>query len=155
MTGMGSPPDTAQRDRVRPGSVVPGRTGGSRWTGWIVFAAVLLLLVGLLQVLQGLVALFDDDFYAVGSDALPLGADYTVWGVVHLLVGVLACLIGVGLLAGNLVARGAAVVLAGFSALANLAFLTAYPVWSLTVIAIDVLVIHAVVVHGGELESSS
>ena len=102
--------------------------------------------------MQGLVALFDDGSYAVGSDGLAVPVDYTVWGVVHLLVGTLAVLIGVGLLAGNMVARGAAVMLATFSAIANLAFLPARPVWSLLVIAIDVVVIHAVVVHGGELE---
>jgi hypothetical protein len=130
-------------------------TDRSRWTGWIVFAGVLLILGGLLQVLEGFVALFKDDFYVVGSDGLVVGTDYTLWGVVHLLVGTLASLIGIGLLAGNMVARGAAVLLAGFSAIANLLFLTAYPAWSLIVIAFDVVVIYAVVVHGGELERSS
>jgi hypothetical protein len=130
-------------------------TGRSVWTGWIVFAAVLLLLAGLAQLLEGFVALFDDNFYVVGSDGLALGLDYTVWGVVHLMVGALACLIGLGLLSGNMVARGAAVVLAGFSAVANLLFLTAFPAWSLMIITVDVVVIYAVVVHGGELETPS
>jgi hypothetical protein len=107
------------------------------------------------HLLEGFLALFDDGYYPVGSDGLPLGVDYTVWGVVHLMVGALALLIGIGLLAGNLVARGAAVLLAGFSALANLVFLAAAPAWSLLLIAVDVLVIYAVVVHGGELESPS
>jgi hypothetical protein len=157
MSGSQSASDASPRDRVRSrgGPAVPPGDQWSAWTGWVVFAAVLLVLVGLLQVLQGVVALFDDDFYLVGSDGLAVPVDYTVWGVLHLLVGILACLIGVGLLSGNMVARGAAVLLAGFSALANLAFLTAYPVWSLAVIALDVVVIYAVVVHGGELESSS
>jgi hypothetical protein len=146
-----SAPDTAQRDLVHPGAA----SAGSGWTGWIVFAAALLFLAGLAQLLQGFVALFDDDFYVVGSDGLALGLNYTVWGVVHLMVGTLACLIGVGLLSGNMVARGAAVILAGFSAVANLVFLAAYPAWSLVIIAVDIAVIHAVVVHGGELEAPS
>jgi len=124
------------------------------WTGWVVFAGALLVLTGVFQVLEGCIALFDDDFYAVSSDGLVVGTDYTVWGVVHVLVGTLAFLIGVGLFFGNMVARGAAVLLAGFSALANLLFLAASPAWSLTIIVLDVVVIYAVVVHGGELESS-
>ncbi|WP_029432174.1 hypothetical protein [Blastococcus sp. URHD0036] len=154
MTGStGSAAGASQQDRVDPAAAGPSRSGGwNAWTGWIVFAAVLLILVGVLQAVQGLVALFDDGSYAVGSDGLAVPVDYTVWGVMHLLVGTLAVLIGVGLLAGNMVARGAAVVLATFSAIASLAFLPARPVWSLVVIALDVVVIHAVVVHGGELE---
>jgi hypothetical protein len=151
MSSTPGTPDTSQRDLVPPG----GASSRSGWTGWIVFAAVLLFLAGLGQLLQGFVALFDDNFYVVGSDGLALGLDYTVWGVVHLMVGVLALLIGLGLLSGNLVARGAAVAVAGFSAVANLLFLTAFPAWSLTIIAVDVAVIHAVVVHGGELETPS
>ena len=54
---------------------------------------------------------------------------------------------------GNLAARIVAVVLAGVSALANLAFLPAYPIWSTIVIAVDVLIIYAIVVHGDELRS--
>ena len=154
MSGTGGAPDASQRDRVRPGAGAHP-PGWSAWTGWVVFAAVLLFLVGTLQVLEGLVALFDDTYYVVGADRLGVPADYTVWGVVHLVVGVLAGLVGVGLLAGNRVARGAAVLLASWSAIAHLAFLAAYPIWSLVVIALDVVVIHAVVVHGGELEDRS
>jgi len=157
MSTMGGAPDMSQRDRVHPGagSAVPRAAGRSKWTGWIVFAAVILFLGGLLQIMEGLVALFDEGYYAVGSDGLVVHVNYTAWGVVHLLVGALACLIGIGLLTGNMVARGAAVFLAGFSALANLVFLAANPAWSLLVIALDVVVIYAVVVHGGELESRS
>jgi hypothetical protein len=151
MSSIGEAPDASQRDRVRP-DAGPRASG---WTGWIVFAAALLLMAGGFQLMQGLVALFDDGFYVVGSDGLAVPVDYTVWGVVQLLVGTLACLIGIGLVTGNMVARGAAVALAGFSAIANLAFLPAAPVWGLLLIGLDVVVIYAVVVHGGELESPS
>src|SRR4051812_42768975 len=149
--------DRSQRDQApsRAAGTKARSTYRSMWTGWIVFAGVLLILAGLLQVLEGFVALFDDGYYVVGADGLVVGMDYTVWGVVHLLVGTLACLIGIGLMFGNMVARGAAVMLAGFSALANLVFLAASPAWSLLIIALDVIVIYAVVVHGGELESRS
>ncbi len=109
----------------------------------------------MLQVIEGVVALFDDGYYVVGADELAVPVDYTAWGWMHLLVGLLAALIGVGLLAGNMVARGAAVGLASFSALASLTFVGAAPVWSVIIIAIDVLVIFAIVVHGGELDRSA
>ena len=136
-------------------SSIPGTPVRTGRTGWIVFAAVLLFLGGLAQLVQGFVALVDNGFYVVGSDGPALNLDYSAWGILHLLVGALAWLIGLGLLAGNTVARGAAVGLAGFSLLANLLFLAAFPAWSLVIIAIDVAVIHAVVVHGGELETPS
>jgi hypothetical protein len=153
MSSIPGTPDTSSDmpDRVHPGPA-PARSG---WTGWIVFAAVLLFLAGLAQLVQGFLALVDDSFYVVRSDGLALTLDYSVWGILHMLVGALAWLIGLGLLAGNSVARGAAVVLAGFSALANLLFLAALPALSLIIVAIDVIVIYAVVVHGGELETPS
>jgi hypothetical protein len=148
--------DSSDRDRMLPnddpGAWTPLVRG---WLGWIFFAGVLLIMVGVLQVIEGLVALFDDGYYVVGADQLAAPVDYTVWGWVHLLVGVVAALIGVGLLTGNTVARGAAVGLASFSALASLAFVAAAPAWSVIIIAVDVLVIFAIVVHGGELEKSS
>src|SRR4051794_30678075 len=157
MSSIGGAPAASQRNPVDPTAGATGArpTPSRTWTGWIVFASVLLVLTGGIQVLAGFVALFDDGAYAVGSDGLVVVTDYTVWGVVHLLVGTLAVLIGLGLFFGNMVARGAAVLLAGFSAVANVLFLTASPAWSLMVIVFDVVVIYAVVVHGGELETPS
>src|SRR3954466_15265779 len=107
MSSIPGTPDTSSDmpDRVHPGPA-PARIG---WTGWIVFAAVLLFLAGLAQLVQGFVALVDDGFYIVRSDGLALSLGYSTWGLVHLLVGALAWLIGLGLLSGNTVARGAAV----------------------------------------------
>jgi uncharacterized membrane protein YkgB len=79
--------------------------------------------------------------------------DYDVWGWTHLLIGAIAIVIGMGLIVGNTAARVAGVVVAFLSALVNLAFLSAYPIWSAIVIALDVIVIYAIVVHGRELRS--
>ncbi len=129
----------------------PGQTG---WGGWLVFASFMLFLVGAFQVVQGLVAVFDDGYYVVRESGLVIDVDYTVWGIVHLVIGALLILCGAGILTGNVVARAVGVVLAGLSALANLAFIGAYPVWSLLVITVDVLVIYALTVHGDELRTS-
>ena len=79
--------------------------------------------------------------------------DFTAWGWVHLVLGIVAGLTGVGLLTGNTVARIVGVGIAGLSALVNLAFMPAYPVWSVLAIALDVVVIYAIVVHGREVRS--
>jgi hypothetical protein len=150
MTDLGSSRPDADTSRVAYGND-PDPTG---WTGWIVFASFMMILVGSFQAIQGLVALFDDGFYLVRESGLVVDVDYNVWGTVHLLLGVLLLLSGAGVLAGNLAARTVGVILAGLSALANMAFIGAYPVWSLLIITVDVLVIYALIVHGRELRDS-
>lgn len=125
------------------------------WAGWLVFASFMMFLVGSFQVIQGLVGIFDDGYYVVRESGLVVNVDYTAWGTLHLIIGVLLILCGAGVLTGNVVARGVGVLLAGLSALANMAFIGAYPVWSILVIVVDVLVIYALTVHGGELRSST
>jgi hypothetical protein len=128
----------------------PDPTG---WTGWVVFASFMLFLLGGFQVVEGVVAIFHDDYYAVTESGLLVNVDYSAWGWAHLLLGLALVAAGAGLLAGNMVARIAAVALAGLSAILNLAFIEAQPIWSVIVIAIDILVIYSVTVHGRELRS--
>jgi hypothetical protein len=116
----------------------------------VVFAGTMLLLLGGFQIFQGLVALIRDDFYAVTRTGLLLELDFTAWGWIHLIIGVIAMITGVGVLAGQMWARVVGIVIAGIGALANLAFLSAYPVWSTIMIALDVLAIYALAVHGRE-----
>jgi hypothetical protein len=127
------------------------RTG---WAGWVVFGGVMLIMMGAFQLTMGLVALFDDGFYAVRSDGLVVNVDYTTWGWIHIIIGLVGVLVGVGLMAGNMAARIAGVVIAFLSALVNLAFTAAYPVWSVMLIVLDVIVIYAIIVHGRELKGS-
>jgi len=124
----------------------------SAWAGWVVFGGVMLIMLGAFQVVEGLVALFDDGFYAVRPNGLVVNVDYNTWGWIHTIIGVVGILAGIGLLAGNLAARIVGVIIAGLSALVNLAFISAYPVWSTIVIALDVIVIYAILVHGRELK---
>ena len=126
----------------------------SGWAGWVVFGGVMLILIGIIHLIQGIVALVNDDYYLVTRDGLVLNLDFTSWGWTHLVLGVLIGLVGVGLLAGNTAARVAGVVLAVLSAVVNLVFITAYPAWSVVVIALDVIVIYSIVVHGRELQAS-
>jgi hypothetical protein len=122
------------------------------WTGWVAFAATMMILLGTFQAIEGFVAIFDDGYYGVTSSGLVINVDYTVWGWTHLLLGVLVALAGIGVMAGNLAARTVGVLLAGLSAIANLLFIEAYPVWSIIVITVDILVIYALTVHGREMK---
>jgi hypothetical protein len=125
------------------------------WTGWVVFASFMMIMVGSFQIVEGFVAIFDKGFYAVGKSGQVISVDYNVWGWFHVLLGAVILVSGVGILAGNMAARTVGVILAGLSALANLLFIAAYPFWSLTIIAVDVLVIYALTVHGRELRDAT
>lgn len=119
------------------------------WAGWITFGAVMMVLLGFFNVIYGLVALFEDAYYTVTPQGLLL-FDLTTWGWIHLLVGGVAVVAGVALLSGAAWARAVTVVLATFNAVAHLAFLPAFPIWSVLAIALAVVVVWAVVVHGGD-----
>jgi hypothetical protein len=119
---------------------------------WVVFAGVMLILVGFFHGVEGVVALFQHDDHPVRHSGLLHSADYTVWGWAHLVLGVVALLTGIGLLAGNLLARVVAVGLAVVSAIVNLAFIATFPAAATLLIAFDVVVVYAIVVHGGELK---
>jgi hypothetical protein len=150
MTDLGSSRPDVDTTRVAYGNS-PDPTG---WTGWVVFASFMMIMLGSFQAIEGLVAIFKDDFYRVAPSGLVLNIDYSAWGWTHLILGAVIVLAGVGILAGNILARTVGVILAAFSAILNLLFIEAYPIWSVIIITVDVLVIYALTVHGRELRDS-
>ena len=124
----------------------------SGWVGWVAFAGVMMVMLGVFHVIQGLVALFEDDYFVRSSSGLILEVDYTVWGWIHLIVGGILVAAGFFVFSGNLVARIVAVAVAVLSAILNISFLSAYPIWSALMIGFNVLAIWALTVHGGELK---
>ena len=108
----------------------------------MVFAASILTLIGSFQIIAGLTAIFNDDFYVVARN-YTFDIDATAWGWVHLLIGILLVVTAFGLFSGSTWARATALVLAGISAVANFFFIPYYPWWSILVIALDVWVIWA------------
>jgi hypothetical protein len=127
------------------------RTRVTGWVGWIWFAGLLMMLNGGFNAIDGLVALLKNEVYVQTKNHLIL-FDYTGWGWIMLIIGAIQILVGVALLYGAYWARIAAIVIVCLSALAQITFITAYPLWSMAVIAIDVLVLWALTVHGGEAE---
>src|SRR5262245_35505002 len=75
-------------------SEVPAPTSVTGWVGWVYFGGTLLLLVGVFQVIDGLVALFKDELYVVRPSGLTINVDYTAWGWTELIIGVLLALVG-------------------------------------------------------------
>ncbi|WP_240638803.1 hypothetical protein [Microbacterium sp. ABRD28] len=123
------------------------------WAGWVVFAGVILLVSGVFSGVQGLVALVGPDTYYVMTNGSLWLMDVAGWGWWNLIVGALLVLTAVALFAGQAWARVIAVILAGLSAVGQLMLIPAQPWWSLIVIAIDVVIIYALTVHGRELRT--
>jgi hypothetical protein len=126
-------------------------TEQTAWVGWIAFAGLMMVMLGTFHAVQGLVALFKDEYFLVGKSGLTLSVDFTTWGWIHIIGGIIIVAAGVGLFVGKVWARTIGVILAMVSAIVNVSFLAAYPIWSAIMIAVDVLVIWAITVHGSEL----
>jgi hypothetical protein len=123
----------------------------SGWAaGFVLFAALMMIMAGIWQALAGLVAIFENEFYVATRNYL-FEFDATTWGWIHLLLGVIVGLAGLGLMAGQTWARVVGITLAVLSAIANFLFIPYYPFWSLTVIALDIFVIWALAAHGREI----
>jgi uncharacterized membrane protein len=123
------------------------RTG---WTGWIAFAGIMLIIGGSLNALYGLVAAINDD-WVVWTNSAAVYLDISEWGWAHLILGIVVLLSGIGVFTGNIVARTIGVIVAGISMIVNFFFIPVYPVWALTIIVIDALVIWALTAHGREM----
>ena len=124
----------------------------SNWTGWVFFAGIMMVLSGVFDIIAGLTGLLRHTFYVVTATNQLLVFNYTAWGWIDLIIGLVVLLAGFSVLHGSVWARVVGVVLAGLSALAWLASVNEYPIWAVIVIAVDVLIIYALVAHGGELK---
>lgn len=134
-------------DWFDPGPRHDTRARTSGWTGWLAFAGVLMVMTGALNATKGLAGVLADEFYVV-APAQVLTLDFTEWGWLHIAVGGLVALTGGALLAGARWARPVTVAVVVLNAVAQVAWVTVYPVWSAVVIALCVVVIWAIVLHG-------
>ena len=111
-------------------------------TGLVVFAGVMLVVTGLVNVFQGFVALFDDERLVITPDKL-IVVDVTGWGWFLLISGLLLLAVGCGLLAAQTWARITAIIVVGLHVVLQIVSIGAYPVWSLLMIALDTAVLYA------------
>ncbi|SFC74502.1 DUF7144 family membrane protein [Streptomyces aidingensis] len=123
----------------RPSSAMAG--------GVTIFAAVMLIVAGVLDILRGIMAIAEDDIFVATSDYI-FQFDLTGWGWLHLILGALAVLVGFGLFGMALWARTAAVFIAGVLIIGNFLSIPYFPVWSLVAIALYAWIIWAVCTVG-------
>jgi hypothetical protein len=117
--------------------------------GWIAFAAVMMMVVGFFNVIDGLAAVFSDQVFVKGSAGMVV-FDLTAWGWWHTFLGVVLLAAGVGLFRGAFWANLTAIAVVVVNAISQAVFLPAYPVWSVLIITADALVLWALIVHGDE-----
>jgi hypothetical protein len=140
--------------QARAGYVATDHRRRTGWAGMVVFAGVMLILLGGFEAIEGLVAIFDPGYYLVTQNGLVVEVDYTAWGWTHLIIGGVALIAGIGVLSGQMWARVVGIVIAAVSALVNVGFIAAYPVWATILVATDVIVVYALAMHGKEVKES-
>jgi hypothetical protein len=126
---------------------------GERWTGWVVFASIMLVVIGALNIIQGLVALIREAYFVVPAGDHLLIFNYKAWGVVMLIWGAVQLVAGWGLNGGHGWGRVLAIAVACVSILLQTMFLSAFPIWSVIIIALDVIVVFALTARWSEAKA--
>ena len=125
-----------------------GRSGVA--VGFTYFAAIMMMLSGGFEILQGLSAIIRKNLYVVNKDYI-YKINVNGWGWIHLILGVIVLLAGIALLGGALWARIVGIAMAALIAIANFLWLPYYPVWAIVLIALNVVVIWALAAHGRDI----
>jgi hypothetical protein len=131
--------------------VDPGRSAyydQERGSGWITFAGVLIVMVAILNIIDGIAAIASSSFFVDNARYIVFD-DLKTWGWIVLGLGVIQVLVAFGVWAGNQLARWTGIVFVSLNAIAQLLFIPAYPFWSLSIFALDVLVLYGLAAHGG------
>ena len=118
--------------------------------GWGMFAGIMLIISGVFDVIQGIVALVNNEFFVV-TEKYIFQFNVTTWGWIHLIGGVILIAAGGGIFGGSVLARTIGVIMAGLGIIWNFAWLPYYPIWSIIAIAIGIAVIWALTVHGKDV----
>jgi len=126
----------------------------SGWVGWVYFAGLMMMLVGVFQIIAGLVAVFRQSVFFVTNESLVV-FNYAQWGWIHFFIGLLLFFSSFGVFRGNLWGRSFGSFLAGLSAIANFLLIPVHPLWSLIVIGFDIMIIYALLVHGREVREDT
>jgi hypothetical protein len=136
---------------MMPPATTPGVGEARRQTeghgyGLVLFASILLLVIGCFNAIQGIAAIANSHVFV--ANAHYVFANLRAWGWITLVLGALQLLAAAGVLAGNQVARWFAVAVVGLNAIDQMFFIPAYPFWSLTIIAMDVVALWGLCAYG-------
>jgi hypothetical protein len=116
---------------------------GSAWSGWVIFAAIVMFTIGAIDIIQGLAALLKDEVYLVTDSGLLVSTDYTTWGWTLLIWGIVLILAGAALFSGKEWGRWFAIVAIVINLIGQIAWFPAYPLWSLLAIGLGITVLYA------------
>ena len=131
---------------MKPTGETSGRHAGGRGYGLILFASVLLLVIGFFNMIYGIAAIANSHVFV--ANAHYVFSDLRTWGWITLIISVLQLIAAGGVLAGNQLARWFAVVVVGLSAIDMMFFVPAYPFWALAIIAMDVVALYGLCAYG-------
>jgi len=121
--------------------------------GWKAFAGIMLMIVGFMNIFDGLVAITQSNYINRNTGGLlPLTNNVKTWGWVELILGVIVLLAGFGVLSGATWARVVGILVASVNLMFQFAYLGHYPFWSFTLIIVDILVIYGLAAHGGKVD---
>ena len=118
-----------------------------RGLGWLVFAGIMLSIVGILNIVYGIAAIDKSSFYT--ANAQYVITDLNTWGWVLLGVGAIQFLAAFGIWAGSEWGRWVGIISAGANAIVQMFFISGFPLLSVTLFAVDILVIYGLVAYGG------
>jgi hypothetical protein len=127
----------------------------ARWTGWIGFAGWLLIVIGMLDFFQGLIAVIRKEYYVLSANSI-IVFDLTTWGWITMIWGIVLVFAGWGLLSRSSWARWFAIVAVTINVIELLGFVgsAAYPLWTLTAITLSIVVLYGLIVHWGDVEAT-
>jgi hypothetical protein len=131
---------------IRPAGGADGQRVEGRGYGLIIFATVLLLVLGFFNMLYGIAAIANSHVFT--ANAHYVFGDLRAWGWVTLILSVLQLVAAAGILAGNQLARWFVVAVVGLNAIEIMFFIPAYPFWALTIIAMDVVALYGLCAYG-------
>jgi hypothetical protein len=121
-----------------------------RGGGWKTFASIMLIIVGVMNIFDGLVAITQSAYIRRNTGGvLPVTNDVKVWGWIALILGVIIVLAAFGVLQGATWARVVGITIAGLNLIFQFAYVDHSPFWSFSVIIIDILIIYGLAAHGG------
>ena len=122
----------------------------SGWVGWVYFAGILMLVRGAFQIFEGILGIINNSVYFVRTPNTLTTFSLETWGWVHIGVGILLLTGAVSVFAGRAWGRVIGSLMVGLSLLVNLMFLPAYPIWSILLVVLDVVMLYALIVRGAE-----
>src|SRR5215467_1891516 len=152
------PRDSAREATMMPPSTTTAVGEASSHTeghgyGLVLFASILLVVVGCFNVIQGIAAIANSHVFV--ANAHYVFGNLHAWGWITLILGAVQLLAAVGVLAGNQLARWFAVVVLGLNAIDQMFFIPAYPFWALTIIAMDVVALYGLCAYGSRANLAS